>query len=88
MDWFILLTAWLATHFSQGLGDLSALLSAITASIGSWLTGGGTISSPMPGTGDMPGVAATPELGSFTLLGTGLLGMGSYALARLRLHRR
>jgi hypothetical protein len=33
-------------------------------------------------------VAETPELGAVTLFGTGLAGMGSYALARWRSRRR
>ncbi len=38
--------------------------------------------------GQPPSPAATPELDSLTLLGSGLLGLGGYALLRLRARRR
>jgi hypothetical protein len=45
-------------------------------------------SQPSAFIGEPPSPAATPELDSMTLLGSGLLGLGGYALLRRRARRR
>ena len=50
--------------------------------------GGGTAPLPVAPIGGGVNIAATPELGSLTLFGTGAAGMAGYALARLRAGRR
>ena len=49
--------------------------------------GGGGGGDPGDIGGGLPPVNATPELDSLALMGSGLLGLGGYALLRLRARR-
>jgi hypothetical protein len=86
MNWFDMSGEWLAA-FAAWLGVLvqwltinfPQLLASLQSAPGPASPGAG-----LPGTN----VSATPELDSLVLFGTGLAGMGSVALTRIRTRRR
>ena len=71
-QWMTALLQWLAVNAPQLLATFP------------WPTNGGAPGAGTPGTS----FAATPELDSFMLFGTGLVGVGSYAVARIRARTR
>jgi hypothetical protein len=75
---------WLTTELPQLPASVQAsLLQWLGSTLASWNTGGTPQTLPPP-----TDLAATPELSSLMLLGSGLLGAGGYALTRFRARRQ
>jgi len=71
-EWFNVLVQWVTLNAAQLLASLPELTNTV------------------PPGADLPAtnVAATPELDSFVLFGTGLAGAAGYALTRIMARRR
>ena len=85
MDWFNSLTNWIAAQWGDSIPTFTSWIAAqLYGWIQTMLVSGhtGQPVQSLPGGAVSP--AATPELDSLVLFGTGLLGAGGYALTRLR----
>ena len=72
--------------FAMAIITTSAALAAPGGN-GNGIGNGGTNGNGGSGNSNPPSVAATPELDSLVLFGTGVAGVASYALIRVRARR-
>jgi hypothetical protein len=84
MDLLNWLWNWLTSQLSYLVASIHGpLLQSLSSLLASWSTGHTPHASPAP-----TDLAATPELSSILLFGSGLIGASGYALARFRARQR
>jgi hypothetical protein len=75
---------WLIAQLTQVIGSIPpSVVQWLTSVFASWNPG-----TPPPSSLPPADMAATPELGSLALLGSGLVAAGGYALTQFRARRR